>query len=320
MVESAHADALTGERPPAPAREALKLDQLRTLWAACTAPRDAVIVGLLAFGGLRPREVERARVQDLSHAEGLNILRIPGRVKAHEYPFAVLPNPVVDAIDRYLAGRTTGPLVLRRDGQAVDRGALHRWLHRLARSAGISEDLHAFQLTYSLRANAIELGFPYATIVRTVGELEPRRLATWVLRSPTSLEDHASLRLARLVTEASNDSLMDLLQAETMLKFGDAPPAVSAAYAAATLERHFRRLVEEHHLEVKPTAPKLSTYGALLKAHGVLSASEIQTVHRIQVDRDDARHGWFERVTRDTAQQILRDARQLVTAHPLARK
>ena len=312
-----HADALASERPPAPAKEALTLEQLRHLWATASAPRDKIVVGLLAFAGLRPRELHDARVQDLGRAEGLDVLRIPGRAKLHDYPFAVLPPVLVEAIEEYLAGRTSGPLVLQRDGQAAGRGTVHRWLHRLARTAGMG-DLHALQLTYSLRSNAIRLGFPYATVVRTVGEIEPRRLATWVHPSPTALEDHASLRLARLVTEASNNSLMNLLHAETMLKFSDAPPAVPAMYAAATLENHFRRISETRHLRVNSAAPKLGTYGALLKGQGILNASEIQTVQWIQVVRDNAAHGRFERVTSTDASETVRRARELVIAHPIS--
>lgn len=93
--------------------------------------------------------------------------------------------------------------------------------------------------------------------------------------------------MARLVIGTGDETQDLFMHARTMLREGDAPPGVAAAFAGAILERHLRELVEARTgSAVEDRRAKLGRFAAELKRIEVFTASEVQLVSRIEGFRD----------------------------------
>ena len=124
--------------------------------------------------------------------------------------------------------------------------------------------------------------------------------------------------MARLVIGTGDEAQDLFMHARTMLREGDAPPGVAAAFAGAVLERHLRELVEARTgSTVEDRRAKLGRFAADLKRIKVFTASEVQLVNRIEGFRDNGAHGRFERVTASDAAWTIREAGDLARRHPL---
>lgn len=299
------------------ARDTLTIDELSALWHSAADPFDRAVIGLLGINSLKPDEISRAQVSDLGSMDRRRILRLPSRSGVHSsLPYTVLDDSVDEAIQLQLNGRRSGPLLLRR-GSGVTRKAQALIVARLARAAEIPFAVTPSTLSVSMRAIAIERGFSYLGVVRSAGDMETRRLAQWVRRAPNPTDDHAALRMARLVIGSGSESEDLLLQARVLLREADSPAGVAASFAGAVLERHLRSLTDAHALDVKTSNPKLGTYSSVLSARKILSPSDVQLVARIQVYRDDAAHGWFDRVSISDAKWVIDEVENLLKKFPL---
>jgi integrase len=302
------------------ARDTLTIEEMSALWRVAEDPFDRSIVGLLGINALRPDEISRALVSDLGHLDQRKILRLPSRSGIHSsLPYTVLDDSLHEAIVDQMKGRRSGPLLLRR-GAGVSRKAQAIIVARLGKAAQIPIAITPSTLTFSMRAIAIEKGFSYLGVVRSAGDMETRRLAQWVRRAPNPTADHAALRMARLVVGTGRTSEDLLVQARVLLQESDSPSGVAASFAGAVLERHLRFLTEEHGLNVKTSNPKLGSYASVLSARRILSPSDVQLIARIQGFRDDAAHGWFDRVTAKNAEWVINEVGHLLQTFPLGRK
>ena len=300
------------------ARDTLTIEELSALWRAAANAFERTIVGLLGINSLKPDEVSRAMVSDLGAMELRNILRLPTRNGVHSsLPYTVLDDALHEAINEQLEGRRSGPLLLRR-GSGVTRKAQAVIIARLARDAKLPIAVTPSTLTFSMRAVAIEKGFSYLGVVRSAGDMETRRLTQWVRRAPNPTDDHAALRMARLVIGSGSESEDLLLQARVILREADSPPGLAASFAGAVLERHLRSLTNANTLDVKTSNPKLGSYASVLSARRILSPSDVQLIARIQGYRDDAAHGWFDRVSAADANWVINEVEHLLKKFPVA--
>jgi len=97
-------------------------------------PYDFALVAMLGLLGLRIFEATGADIADLGEEHGHRVLRACGKgTKAVLVP---LPPAVGRAIDRAVASRVRGPILLNGRGAQMDRHAATRRLHRLAESSG----------------------------------------------------------------------------------------------------------------------------------------------------------------------------------------
>ena len=299
------------------ARDTLTIEELAAMWRVADDPFDRAVFGLLGINSLRPDEVSRSSVADLGDLDQRKILRLPSRSGIHSsLPYTVLDHSLHATIIDQLKGRRSGPLLLRR-GSGVSRKAQAIIVARLGKAAQIPIAITPSTLTFSMRAIAIEKGFSYVGVVRSAGDLETRRLAHWVRRAPNPTRDHAALRMARLVVGTGRESDDLLMQARVLLHESDSPPGVAASFAGAVLEQHLRFLTEENNLNVKTSNPKLGSYSSVLSAGRILSPSDVQLIARIQGFRDDAAHGWFDRVTAKNAAWVIDEVSQLLHSFPL---
>ncbi len=113
----------------------------------------------------------------------------------------VLPPVVVDALEVYLAGRTTGPLFVTTSGARLDRSQAFRVMRRLARQAGV-DNADRIGL-HNLRASAITALFDSGATMRDVHDFARHadpgysldRAASYALSTYLSTADPASARV-----------------------------------------------------------------------------------------------------------------------------
>ncbi len=116
-----------------PVRRALGLDEGRRLLqgAAAHSPRALALVSVLLGTGLRISAVCTLNAGDLRRGSTTTTVRY--RNKGGGWADTVVSGDVVAAVDGYLAGRRSGPLLLsERTGRRLDRSGAHRLLKRVA--------------------------------------------------------------------------------------------------------------------------------------------------------------------------------------------
>src|SRR5690242_19841409 len=90
---------------------------------------------MLGLLGLRIFEATSADIGDLGEEHGHRVLRVCG--KGTKTALIPLPPAVSRAIDRAVANRTNGPILLNSRGARMDRHAATRRLRCLAQQAGV---------------------------------------------------------------------------------------------------------------------------------------------------------------------------------------
>ncbi|TFV81731.1 DUF4145 domain-containing protein [Microbacterium sp. dk485] len=302
--------------PTAAARQYPDTEQLRTLWEVCKRDDERAIVGLLGLCGLKSNELREADVRDISEADGVTLLRLPGRAKSGLRPFVPLCEPLAVVVSRLAEVRGAGALVRSKWDTTFTRHTLLRSTQRIGMRAGLEYALTPQHLTASLRAIGIERGYGYAEIVRSIGEIEARRLTKWVAQHASSMDDHPALRLGRTVLGSGSESAQHLHFADEILRRTDAHPAAAAAHAGAVVERHLRVLMTSRNFAL-PSSPKLSAYGAALKQRDVIDNRALQLLNRMQDMRNAAAHGRFDEVSGEDARWLINNARLLIGAYPV---
>ena len=97
-----------------------------------TNANDFALVCLLGLLGLRIFETTSLDISDLGEEHGHRVVRVVG--KGHKIVLVPMPPAVARAVDRAVAGRDVGPILLNRNGARMDRHAATRRLHRLQKS------------------------------------------------------------------------------------------------------------------------------------------------------------------------------------------
>jgi integrase len=133
-----HSPAEHVRRPSVPAESPtlgfthLQFEALLTAAHQSPNPCDFALVAML---GLRIFEATSADISDLGEEHGHRVLRVCG--KGTKIVLVPLPPAVGRAIDRAVALRDRGPILLNTRGARMDRHAATRRLHWLAEAAGI---------------------------------------------------------------------------------------------------------------------------------------------------------------------------------------
>lgn len=97
---------------------------------------DFALVVMLGLLGLRIFEACGSNIEDLGEEHGHRVLKVRG--KGGKVVLTPLPPAVQRAIERAVAGRNEGPVLLNRRGARMDRHAATRRLKHLAESAAIN--------------------------------------------------------------------------------------------------------------------------------------------------------------------------------------
>lgn len=161
--------------------------------------REHLLACLLALNGLRVSEACGADAGDVDTERGHRVLAVVRkRGKCARVPLA--PR-TIDALDRYLAGRTDGPLLLTDDYRRLDRHQARRIVRRIARTAGIEKRISPHSLRHSFVTLSLDAGVALRDVQDAAGHADPRTTRRYD-RARESLERHPTYRLAAYVSES----------------------------------------------------------------------------------------------------------------------
>lgn len=144
-------------------RDALTDDEVRRVLAAPDpttqgGARDAAILALMAYTGVRTVEIHRANLADLRTNGGRLVLYVQGKGRSEKDEFVVIPPKAEDALHEWLAisGRRPGPLFWSLSpatrGERLSLRALRELVKGYYQAAGVAGDR---KTTHSLRHSAI---------------------------------------------------------------------------------------------------------------------------------------------------------------------
>ncbi len=198
-----HSPVESVQRPRVPDESqavGLTTDELKRLLAAAAkhSAKSLALVSVLMFCGCRISEALAVNVSDFTYDHGHRVLRImrkgnkPGRV--------VLTPPVVRALDGHLAGRTSGPIFVGRDGTQPYsyRGAFDQ-LRRLCRTAGLPAAVTPHSLRHSYATESLALGAALQDVQDALGHSDPRTTRRYD-RSRNRLDRSPNYLLASALT------------------------------------------------------------------------------------------------------------------------
>ncbi len=164
-------------------------------------PRSAALVAVLLLGGLRVGEALASDVADLAVARGHRVLTVTRKGGARRQ--LVLAPAAAGALDRYLAGRTTGPLFVTATGRRWSVGEAFLTVRRLARGAGIAiaEKITPHSLRHTFVTLAREAGVPLEDVQDAVGHADPRTTRRYD-RAPHNLDRSPAYALGAFLAAA----------------------------------------------------------------------------------------------------------------------
>lgn len=294
-------------------RNIVSLSGLASMWEAAEPGPERVIVGLLGVCALRRDELRLARIEDLHERDGALALSVPSRTGLNDMGYIAIPAQVGEEVARYVGSRRHGFLLSTSRSQGmVAKTYLSRIVKKVSERAGLGSSVSTLSLSYALRSIAIDYSFSYVSVMRSVPASSPLTIHDLVRNAHLPTREQATIRLGRMLdAQRSEDALM-ALRAELLLSDRSQHPAVAVMVAAATLERALREVAKEHNITVNKKDPTLGTYADALRGENVISLAQLRTVMRILGIRNDAAHGWFDKVSRADAEWVVKDTTELV--------
>ena len=163
-----------------------------TAIAMAAVPRTEVCsLGLL---GLRIFEATGADIADPGEEHGHRLLRVCGT--GTKVVLVPLPPAVGRAIDRAIADRTSGPILLNSRGARMDRHAATRRLRHLARHAGVRITRpHPHMLRHTFVTTMLDAGVGLRDVQIAARHADPRTTMRYD-RARQNLDRHPNYILA----------------------------------------------------------------------------------------------------------------------------
>ena len=129
------------------------------------------------------------------------MLRVCG--KATKIVLVPLPPAVSRAIDRAIADRVRGPVLLNSRGTRMDRHAATRRLHRLAETAGISvARMHPHMLRHTFVTTMLDAGVDLRDVQIAARHADPRTTMRYD-RARQNLDRHPNYILAAFMASGT---------------------------------------------------------------------------------------------------------------------
>jgi integrase/recombinase XerD len=166
-----------------------------------STPTDWALISLMANLGLRVSATCAIRIEDLSTTEvGYRVLHTVG--KGGKPSLKALPIPVWQAVDAAAGGRTSGWLLLRRDGTQITRRSADRVVQRLTRAAGIDKKVSPHSLRRSFATIALQAGVDVRVVQFAMDHSATRTTLTYD-RLGVELHAQAQNTVAAMLASAS---------------------------------------------------------------------------------------------------------------------
>ncbi|MDI3331181.1 MAG: tyrosine-type recombinase/integrase [Micrococcus sp.] len=158
-----------------------------------TGPTERCAIALMGMLGLRVSEAAGLQIEDTRHEAGGH--RVVNFIGKGSKPASIpLPVPMQRIIDAAAAGRTTGPLLVRRrgplHGEPHDRRSLAWMVEQLGRKAGIDHKVHPHMLRHSFVGTALDAGLDLRTVQQAARHSDPRTTANYD-RARHTMDRHA---------------------------------------------------------------------------------------------------------------------------------
>ena len=131
----------------------------------------AALAALLGLNGLRVTEACSTDIENLGFERGHRTLRIIG--KGDKPAVIPLVPRTARTLDLAIGERTTGPILLRRDGQRLDRRTAHRWVRSIGKRAGLCS-VHPHMLRAGFIMCALDAGVPLREVQIAARHADPR--------------------------------------------------------------------------------------------------------------------------------------------------
>ena len=155
---------------------------------------DFALVTMLGLLGLRIFEACGANVQDLGEEHGHRVLKVRG--KGGKVVLTPLPPAVQRAIDRAVAGRTSGPILRTTRGTRMDRHAATRRLRQLADTGHVqSGRMHPHMLRHTFVTTMLDAGVDLRDVQIAARHADPRTTMRYD-RARKNLDRHPNYILA----------------------------------------------------------------------------------------------------------------------------
>ncbi len=161
-----------------------------------TGPTHAALAMLLGLNGLRVSEACSADLTDLGTDHGHRTLRIIG--KGNKPAVIPLVPRTARTIDLARGERLDGPLLLRSDGERLDRRTAYRWIRSTGRRAGLGA-VHPHMLRAAFIMAALDAGVPLRDVQLAARHADPRTTTVYDRRR-ANFDHHAAYIVAAFVT------------------------------------------------------------------------------------------------------------------------
>ena len=172
----------------------LQFEALLTAARESANDYDFALVAMLGLLGLRIFEATGADIADLDEEHGHRVLRVCG--KGTKVVLVPLPPAVGRAIDRAVAGRASGPILLNSRGTRMDRHAATRRLRHLARHAGVRITRpHPHMLRHTFVTTMLDAGVDLRDVQIAARHADPRTTMRYD-RARQNLDRHPNYILA----------------------------------------------------------------------------------------------------------------------------
>lgn len=178
--------------------EGLDLDEVRVLLDTANqgSTRDAALVHVLAYTGLRVSELCGARVTDLRVERGSRTLRV--HRKGGDRQRIVVAEPAAMVLDRHLDGRERGPLFLGYRGDPLTRHGAAAVLARLVAKTPIAKRITPHSLRHTAATLALDAGVDIREVQRMLGHASIETTMRYD-RSRSRVDRSPAHALARLI-------------------------------------------------------------------------------------------------------------------------
>lgn len=164
--------------------------------AAGSAPTEHALACLLALLGLRVSEACGIDIEHLGVERGHRTVLVLG--KGNKLALLPMPPRVFRTVDQAKGERQSGPLLLSRSGERMDRCAAYRVVKRLCRQAGISKRISPHSLRHSAITAALDAGVPLRDVQIFARHADPRTTTRYD-RARQNLDRHASYVITAFV-------------------------------------------------------------------------------------------------------------------------
>jgi site-specific recombinase XerD len=131
----------------------------------------AALAVLLGLNGLRVSEACSANIEEMAIERGHRILRIVG--KGNKPALIPLVPRTARTIDLAIGERREGPILLRLDGERLDRRTAHQWVRSIGKRAQLGS-VHPHMLRAAFIMAALDAGVPLREVQIAARHADPR--------------------------------------------------------------------------------------------------------------------------------------------------